>query len=217
MLTGVLGAVHQTEIRRILSFHIVSQIGYMIMGLGIFTVAALAGSVFYVVHHILVKTNLFLVAGLIRRAGGSFQLEELGGLYQRRLALAALFLIPALSLAGVPPLSGFFAKLALVQAGLDAGQYAIVAVSLIAGLLTLLSMMKIWNEAFWKEAPGTPQVERSGPALWGPSVLLGACTVGIGLAAGPVMAVSLRAAEELINPSAYIGAVLGAKAWAAGL
>jgi multicomponent Na+:H+ antiporter subunit D len=217
MLTGVLGAVHQTEIRRILSFHIVSQIGYMIMGLGIFTVAALAGSVFYVVHHILVKTNLFLVAGLIRRAGGSFQLEELGGLYQRRLALAALFLIPALSLAGVPPLSGFFAKLALVQAGLDAGQYAIVAVSLIAGLLTLLSMMKIWNEAFWKEAPATPQVERSGPALWGPSVLLGACTVGIGLAAGPVMAVSLRAAEELINPSAYIGAVLGAKAWAAGL
>jgi multicomponent Na+:H+ antiporter subunit D len=78
-------------------------------------------------------------------------------------------------------------------------------------------MMKIWNEAFWKEAPGTPQVERSGPALWGPSVLLGACTVGIGLAAGPVMTVSLRAAEELINPSAYIGAVLGAKAWAAGL
>jgi multicomponent Na+:H+ antiporter subunit D len=215
MITGVLGAVHQTEIRRILSFHIVSQIGYMIMGLGIFTVAALAGSLFYVVHHILVKTNLFLVAGLIRLAGGSFELDKLGGLYQRRIALAALFLIPALSLAGVPPLSGFFAKLALVQAGLDAGQYVIVAVSLVVGLLTLLSMTKIWNEAFWKEEPATPQHETGGAAPWLPSLLLGGCTVAVGLAAGPVMAVSLRAAEELIYPSAYINAVLGAKACAA--
>jgi multicomponent Na+:H+ antiporter subunit D len=217
MITGVLGAVHQNEIRRILSFHIVSQIGYMIMGLGIFTTAALAGSVFYVVHHILVKTNLFLIAGLIERAGGSFELKKLGGLYERRIALSVLFLIPALSLAGMPPLSGFFAKLSLAKAGLDAGQYVIVAVSLLVGLITLLSMMKIWTEAFWKEAPDGERLNRERASLWAPATMLAVCTVAIGLGAGPLMEVSTRAAEQLIDPSVYVAAVLRGKPWFAGL
>ncbi len=164
MLTGVLGAAAQHEFRRILSFHIISQIGYMIMGLGLAGVTAspqlatlaLAGSVFYIAHHIIVKTNLFLVSGVVRRVCGSFELKDLGGLYRSSPGLAILFLIPALSLAGVPPLSGFFAKLSLVQAGLGIGQYAIVAVALVVGLLTLFSMTKIWAEAFWKPQPAAP-------------------------------------------------------------
>jgi multicomponent Na+:H+ antiporter subunit D len=152
MLTGVLGAVAQNEFRRILSFHIVSQIGYMIMGLGLCTRLALAGSVFYIVHHIIMKTNLFLVSGVAYRLRGTFELKDLGGLYQAHPLLALLFLIPALSLAGMPPLSGFFAKLVLLQAGLEMGQYVIVAVALAVGLLTLVSMTKIWAEAFWKPA-----------------------------------------------------------------
>src|SRR5262245_27330061 len=109
MLTGVLGAMAQNEFRRILSFHIVSQIGYMIMGLGLFTRLALAGSVFYIVHHIIVKTNLFLVSGVTYRLRGTFELKDLGGLYHAHPLLALLFLIPALLLAGMPALSGFLA------------------------------------------------------------------------------------------------------------
>ncbi|MGH9349319.1 MAG: Na+/H+ antiporter subunit D [Vicinamibacterales bacterium] len=213
MITGVLGAMAQGEVRRILSFHIVSQIGYMVMGLALFTPLAVAGSIFYVFHHIIVKTNLFLVAGLIRRAGGSFDLGNLGGLYGRVPWLAMLFLVPALSLAGVPPLSGFFAKLALVQAALAGEQYLIAAVALVVGLLTLFSMMKIWNEAFWKPAPGTPPaavatVGTGAAALVGPSVALAMMTVVIGLGAEPAFRLALDAAHQLLDPRVYIAAVL---------
>jgi multicomponent Na+:H+ antiporter subunit D len=221
MITGVLGAVAQSEIRRILSFHIISQIGYMVMGLALFSPLGLAGSIFYVIHHIVVKTNLFLIAGIIRRTAGSYDLKVLGGLYRSHPWLAVLFLIPAMSLAGLPPLSGFFAKLALIQAGLGLDQYAIVAVALLVGLLTLFSMMKIWNEAFWKmpEATGTaadvPEPVPAPPlagaervSLLVPAVGLALVTLTIGVGAESVFQLSLRAAEQLLDGREYIAAVL---------
>jgi multicomponent Na+:H+ antiporter subunit D len=213
MIAGVLGAVAQTEIRRILSFHIVSQVGYMVMGLALYTPLALAGAVFYILHHIVVKTNLFLVGGLIRRAGGSFDLGSLGGLYMSRPVLALLFAIPAASLAGLPPLSGFWAKLLVIQAALNAGAYVAVAVALAVGALTLLSMSKIWLQAFWKAAPGpapTPPA-RGVVALAAPAVLLAAVTVALGLWATPLLALAERAAADLLNPDAYVTAVMGAR------
>jgi multicomponent Na+:H+ antiporter subunit D len=213
MVTGVLGALAQTDMRRILSFHIVSQIGYMVMGLAILTPLALAGSVFYVIHHIVVKTNLFLVAGIVRRVGGSTALAPLGGLYASQPLLAVLFFVPAMSLAGVPPLSGFFAKLALIRAGLDAGHYVLVAVALVVGLMTLLSMTKIWNETFWKPRPG-PRPADAGPTrrdrvlLVIPVGALAAVTVAIGLGAGPVFALAMRTADQLLDGREYIAAVM---------
>ena len=222
MVFGVLGAVVQNEFRRILSFHIVSQIGYMIMGLGLFTLNAVAGSIFYIVHHIIVKTNLFLVSGVTRRLAGTYELKKLGGLYSLYPGLAVLFLVPALSLAGIPPLSGFFAKFSLVRAGLESEQYWIVAAALGVSLLTLFSMIKIWNEAFWKADPKvaseSPGSETEGKAIrrgkgrpWGtlvPIGLLALITVCIGLAAQPVFDLALGAAEQLMNPEIYIQAVL---------
>ena len=121
MLTGVLGAAAQNEFRRILSFHIVSQIGYMVMGLALFSPLALAGSIFYIIHHIIVKTNLFLISGVVNHLRGTYQLKNLGGLYKVYPMLGLLFLIPAFSLAGIPPLSGFWAKFVLIKAGLEQG------------------------------------------------------------------------------------------------
>lgn len=108
MLTGVLGAAAQNEWRRILSFHIVSQIGYMVMGLALGTRLGLVGAVFYLVHHIVVKANLFLIAGVARHLVGSMELKRSGGLYVAAPWLAILFFIPAFSLAGFPrsPASG---------------------------------------------------------------------------------------------------------------
>src|SRR5574338_760641 len=153
MVIGVLGAVAQKEFRRVLSFLIISHIGYMIMGLGIFTPLALAGSVFYIAHHIIAKTNLFLVSGVVERLGGTPELKKLGGLYKAQPVLALLFLVPAMSLVGIPPLSGFVAKLSLVRAGLETRQYVLVAIALGVSIFTLLSMLKLWTEAFWKLAP----------------------------------------------------------------
>ena len=214
MATGVLGAAAQLEFRRVLSFHIVSQIGYMILGLGLFTPLGLAGTVFYLLHHIVVKTNLFLVGGIVKRLGGTLDLAGLGGLYRRRPALALLFLVPAFSLAGIPPLSGFWGKLVLVKAGLDAGHYAVTAVALAVSLLTLFSMTKLWNEAFWKEPPEGRAVSAA-PVPWtllGPVVALAAITVGVGLGAGSVFDLASRAAAQLADPAQYVRAVLGPEA-----
>ncbi len=202
MVTGVLGAVAQTEFRRLLSFHIISQIGYLLMGLGLFTPVALAGTIFFMVHVILAKSALFLVSGIVYRLQGSYDLKKLGGLYRSQPVLAVLFLFPALSLAGLPPLSGFFAKLSLIWAGLEAGQYGIVAVALGVGLLTLFSMMKIWDQAFWKPAmedDSTKSSQSSSWALWLPTVALAGLTVLLGFAAGPLFALSRQAAEQLLG------------------
>jgi multicomponent Na+:H+ antiporter subunit D len=221
MLAGVMGAAVQSEMRRILSFHIVSQIGYMAMGLALcgltadrnLRIYALAATVFYIVHHIIVKTNLFLIAGMAARIEGSYELKKIGGLYRSRPWLALLFLVPALSLAGVPPLSGFFAKLGLVRAGLLTEHYAIVAVALFVGLLTMYSMTKIWAEAFWKESPGgaaaPAKQARLSPLMTAPAAALAVVTVLIGLAAQPVFEFALAAAEQLASPADYIQAVRG--------
>jgi multicomponent Na+:H+ antiporter subunit D len=220
MLTGVLGAVAQNEVRRILSFHIISQIGYMIMGLALYSPLALSGAVFYIFHHVVVKTNLFLVAGVMERACGTGDLDRQGGLYRRMPLLAVLFIAPAMSLAGLPPLSGFFAKLSLLQAGLADDQYWLVGMALFVSLLTLYSMTKIWTLGFWKPDPADQAAETTGssPAIpvtgkshWAawylPMVLLALVTLMIGFGAGQFFPVALEAGQELFNPSAYIEAV----------
>jgi multicomponent Na+:H+ antiporter subunit D len=220
MLTGVLGAAAQNELRRILSFHIISQIGYMILGLALFTPLGILGGVFYVVHHIIVKANLFFVAGVANRLGGSFELKSLGGLYRDHPLLAVLFFVPAFSLAGFPPLSGFWAKLLLIQASLAVEDYVIAGVALLVGLLTIYSMTKIWVNAFWKARPeeaGEPPPPLSGRQYWllmGPIAALAAMTLTIGLYVEPFYALAERATEELMDPSAYVAAVLGPEALA---
>lgn len=222
MLTGVLGAVVQFDFRRLLSFHIVSQIGYMVMGLALFTQLALAGTVFYLFHHIIVKSNLFLISGITRRFGGSFQLKKLGGFYAAMPWLAILFFIPAMSLGGIPPLSGFFAKFAVVKASLAGdtafGGWAVAAgvVALAVGLLTLFSMTKIWSEVFWKAVPegGKEPVPESVPfheraLLFAPVVALAVLTLAIGFFPQFFFDFADRAAAQLLNPENYIQAVLG--------
>ncbi|NOK62204.1 MAG: Na+/H+ antiporter subunit D [Chloroflexi bacterium AL-W] len=215
MITGVLGAVAQYEMRRLLSFHIVSQIGYLLMGLGLFTQLALGGAVFFMVHVILAKTALFLVSGIVKQLRGTYELTELGGLYRLTPWLAILFIIPALSLAGIPPLSGFWAKFALVNAGLNAQSYLIVGVSLAVGLLTLFSMTKIWAEAFWKEVAPEETTAALRPlprnvyaSLIVPTAIVGLLTIIMGLGAEPAFALSMQAADQLLNPDLYIQAVL---------
>jgi multicomponent Na+:H+ antiporter subunit D len=222
MITGVLGAVAQDEFRRILAFHIVSQIGYMLMGLGLFTTLGLAGGIFYIIHHIVAKTNLFLCSGLANRLKGSYELKRLGGLYHAYPAVSAMFMISALALAGIPPFSGFFAKLALVRAGVAIDQYLIVAAAAVVSVLTLFSMVKIWNEAFWKPQPqeyaavapdagANPISMTTRPmlTLLLPVASLALLSIIIGFGAGFVFDLSYEAAEQLLDPSLYVNAVLG--------
>ncbi|MBG0844460.1 Na+/H+ antiporter subunit D [Pseudomonas chengduensis] len=213
MLVGVLGAAAQTEVRRILSFHIVSQVGYMILGLALATPLALAGAVFYLIHHIVVKANLFFIGGLAARICGSERLADMGGLYKRMPWLALLFAIPALSLAGIPPLSGFWAKFLLVKASLDAAAWWAAGIALLTGVFTLLSMNKIWNEAFLKPHPGGEEALQTVTgirAAWLGMSALALLTVLIGLGAGPLIDYAVAAAAQLAAPQAYLQPFTGA-------
>lgn len=213
MLVGVLGAIAQSDVKRILSFHIVSQIGYMVFGLALSTLAGLAATVFYVIHHIVVKTSLFLVGGLVEVEHGTGQLHRLGGLVHRRGFVAALFLVPALSLAGLPPFSGFIGKLGLVQAGFAADAALVTAISLLVSLLTLFSMTKIWGGVFW----GTPEdaEDATAPTVAPPRLMVAATaatvalSLAIAVAAGPIYDLAEQAAADLLDPAGYRTAVLG--------
>ncbi len=212
MVTGVFGAAAQMDFRRLLSFHIISQIGYLLMGLGLFSQAALAASIYFMVHVILAKTSLFLVAGIVEKMEGSLHLKELGGIYSQRFGVALLFLLPALSLAGLPPLSGFFAKLALVTAGFKLQQYLFVAVGLAVSLMTLYSMTKVWNEAFWKEKKNQTAPNTHHPVsawLWVPTTALVLLSVLAGLLAEPLYQLAGQAAAQLVDRAGYIQAILG--------
>jgi multicomponent Na+:H+ antiporter subunit D len=206
MLCGVLGAASRGRVRDILSFHIISQIGYMVVGVALLGHAALAAAIFYVVHHIVVKTNLFLIAGQVEGLGG---VDRLGGIAKRAPWLGVLFLIPALSLAGIPPLSGFWAKFSLIRASLDAGAVALAAVALLTGILTLFSMAKIWAGAFWKEIPDAAPAFRIRASSLVPIVAMAAVTLALGLQAQPLFTLAETAATQLAEPAAYIRAVLG--------
>lgn len=219
MVTGVLGAVTQNEFRRLLSFHIVSQIGYMLMGLGLFSPLALAGSILHIIHNMLSKTNLFLISGVVYRLKGTYQLKKLGGLYRSSPGLSVLFLISAFALAGMPPLSGFWSKLTLVKAGLEASSFAIVATALVVSILTTYSMTKIWNEVFWKKAPATDKREpddtisnesaASRLLLYIPIIAFAGLIVVVGFAAQPFLNLIQEAANQLMDPNNYISSVLG--------
>lgn len=215
MVSGVFGAMSQIEMRRILAFHSVSQVGYMAMGLALAPLSplALAGTVYFVVHHAVVKSNLFLVSGVVRWRHGTADLRKLGGLLDRQPLLALLFFVTAMSLAGIPPLSGFWAKFALVKAGLDVGSYAIVAVALFTGVWTLYSMTKIWSYAFWQKPKQPPELPRNSTLRaeighLAPVALLMVTTIALGLAAGPLLTIAQATAAQLLNPTLYITAVL---------
>lgn len=212
MTVGVLGAASQDQFRRILAFHSISQIGYMVMGLALYSPLALAGAILYMVHHSIVKTNLFLISGLVHWMRGARELKKLGGLYQRFPGVSLLFLVAALSLAGMPPLSGFWAKFTLIQAGLNDGRYLIVATALAVGLMTLYSMTKIWAKAFWKpEPPGTDYPVPTDRIGWmlrlAPIILLVVATTAVGIFIEPIMDVMLQAAGQLLDTTAYLTAV----------
>ncbi|MEM9132473.1 MAG: proton-conducting transporter membrane subunit [Actinomycetota bacterium] len=211
MVIGALGALAQDDMKRILSFHIISQIGYMLMGLGLFSTIGTAGAILFLIHHMPVKTVLFLVGGLVENEEGTSSLKKAGGLAARRPLIAVLFAIPAMSLAGLPPFSGFVAKLAVVSAGIDEASTWVVAAALVAGALTLLSMAKIWLNVFWGSDPDPDAIEEE-PAgnrrtMVFATGLAVAGSLVISLYAGALYDLSRDAAEDLRTPGVYISEV----------
>lgn len=217
-LTGAFGALINKDIRRMLSYLIVCHIGYMLAGLSMLTEVALAGAVFYLVHDIMVKTNLFLVSGLIYRMKCTVNMEKLGGLYEAYPKFSLLVAVILFSMVGIPPLSGFWPKIYLFEATLATDSYVLMAAVVIASFFTLYVIARMWAEVFWKESPSSEADQEDGfmhmlpykkLLLIMPIVLLAAISLYIGLAAENIAVVSRHIARELIDTSPYVNAVLG--------
>ncbi len=211
MALGALGGLSRSTIRQVLGFGIIASVGYMILGLAIGTGAAILGALFYLFQDVLVKAALFLGAGAATRLTGSEQFKASGGIWRARPGFALLFLIPALSLAGVPPLSGFWGKLLLLLAALEDGRWGLAFAVLATGLLILFAMARIWSAVFWAAHPGGADAitARLPAAMLAPIVVLVALIVYAGIDAGPLIAAVEAMAAGLIDPQAYVAAVLG--------
>ncbi|CAM3778732.1 Na+/H+ antiporter subunit D [Isoptericola cucumis] len=211
MVIGILGAVAQNDVKRLLSFTLVSHIGFMIFGVALASEAGTAAAIYYVVHHISVQTALFLVVGLVEWRGGSTSLDKLGGLAKLAPGLALLFFVPALNLAGIPPMSGFLGKVGLLTEGVTNGSglaWALVVGSVVTSLLTLYAVVKAWNKAFWQTAP--PEIEPHVPLprgmVW-PTGALVAFGLLLTVAAGPLYGYAERAASASMDGHSYVDAV----------
>ena len=237
MIVGVMGAIAQNDIKRLMSFTLVSHIGYMIFGVALGSVAGLSGAIFYAVHHILVQTSLFLVVGLVERQAGSAQLRRLGSLLYTAPVIAALYLIPALNLGGIPPLSGFLGKVMLIQAGAEDGSWlawVLIGGAVVTSLLTLYAMMNVWSKGFLRDRADAPEgdvvfarpsnlaareetvasgdrddVGRIPVGMFLSTALLVATSTAITFVAGPMSNITDRAAQSATDLSIYRGAVLG--------
>lgn len=221
MISGGLGAIAQHDFRKILAFSIISQIGYMILGIGLNSTLALTGVIFFIIHSVLVKTNLFLISGIVDNISGTLKLREMGDIYKKFPFVALTFAISAFAMTGVPPLSGFWGKLVLVQAGMAAEEYVVTGIALAVSLMTLLYSTKIWNHVFWKKAPldaapalitNQSELFRRKPMLLTPVIFLTLIIMVISLYAHPLLQLSQKAALQLKNKEYYIQAVLGTKA-----
>ncbi|MCL2464165.1 MAG: Na+/H+ antiporter subunit D [Micrococcales bacterium] len=211
MVVGILGAVAQDDVKRLLSFTLVSHIGFLVFGLALGTDAGWSAAIFYVMHHIIVQTALFLVVGLVEQYGGTLSLSRLGGLARSAPVLAVLFFVPAMNLAGIPPLSGFLGKLGLIEAGVAVGTplaWVVVAGSVLTSLLTLYALIRAWNKAFWQEPPAPLPHRRVPRGMIGATAALVGLSLALTAAAGPLYGYTQRAAVALRERTPYITAVL---------
>ncbi|CAN5721083.1 monovalent cation/H+ antiporter subunit D family protein [soil metagenome] len=228
MLVGAYSTFGEQIIRRALAFQMVTGVGHILIGLALFSKFALAAGVFYMVHHIVTMAALLLTAGAIEQTYGTGRYDRLAGLVRRDRVVAAVFALGLLSLVGLPPSSGFFGKVGLMQAAAEAGgwqQWTFISLIIIAALGTLVALQRMWTGVFWGPdmatyRPDSPDTGRGRPVAltapvrigWriaAPGAALLVVSLALFAAAGAVIPVALRAAEGLVDIGPYVEAVLG--------
>jgi hydrogenase-4 component F len=185
MLLGIILALTQDDLKRLLAYSSVSQMGYVLVGIGLGTYLGCYGGLFHLLNHALYKSLLFMCVGAVIYATGARRISELGGLRNRMPITSACFFLGALAIAGFPPLNGFWSKLTVYLALARAGLWWAAVIAILAGILTMAVMVRAGYRVFWGDwrASGTPELSvREVPALmWAPMVVLAALCVLLGV------------------------------------
>ncbi|WP_420176587.1 proton-conducting transporter membrane subunit [Luteococcus sp. OSA5] len=210
MLLGGLLPLGETDARAVLTVGMISQIGYVLAGLALFTPAGIAAGVFYLVHNMVVKTSLLCSIGAVEMTYGRSPLGQVRGLLSRERVTALVFFAAAVSLVGMPPMSGFVAKFAIVTAAFDAERWLVGGLAIGVSALTLMAMMKIWGSMFLgsvdEEDDDGPRI---GWGLIGPALLLLVVSLVLGLGGQGLMHLGEAVAHNLLEPTDYARAVSG--------
>lgn len=209
MIVGVLGALAQTDFRRMLGYLIISGIGSILAGIAVGGPGGIGGAIFYALHSMLVMTGLYFASGIAMRLGDSASIATLSGLYRRHVGFAALTLMLCFAVSGLPPFSGFWPKVMLVKAALDIGAWWLAAALLLAGFLTTIATGRLFLLAYWRDGTPAAVVETESPpaATLAPLAALTLVALAIGLYPEPLLALIQSAAAGLAEPSAYLQSV----------
>lgn len=210
MLFGVIGALSTNNIKLIIAYNIIPAVGFMLMGIGIFTEVSISGTIYYLVHDMIIKGALFLLVGAISYVAGTSDLRKMGGLIHHYPVLGWMFFVASLVLAGIPPFSGFIGKLLLLRGGLAQEEIMIVIAALVSSLLILFSMIRIFIRSFWGEKRELPYPERkkTGFQMAWPIGILLSLSIALGVGAEWFYPTISSMAEYLMNPEIYIDSVL---------
>ncbi len=212
MILGAFGAIGYSGIRKILAYNVIVSVGFILFGVGVASAASLSGAMYYLVHDMLAKALIFILGGAIIRIAGTDQLADINGLIKYRPWLGWLFLLSALALAGVPPLSGFVGKVMILQGGVERGYYLMAIIGLLSSLLVLYSVLKVFVQSFWGETLLSEGEEHAtGKSALVPGVILSLLIVGLGLGAEWALDYIEVAVHTMLNPGVYIDAVLNVK------
>jgi len=220
IITGAFGTINKRSIRRLISYLIVCHIGYLIAGIGLYTELAMVGVIFYLIHDVIVKSNIIMITGVIQKIRETIDMTRLGGLAKEYPKFSFLTAIAMFSLVGIPPLSGFWPKIQLFGESLKAGQYVLLIALVIASFVTLFVIAKVWMEVFWKESPKplTDEIDHFGAldfwkkfTLLAPIATLSFISLWIGFNAESIYEIAQKTACQLMNPSIYVDAVLHTK------
>ncbi|WP_196259281.1 Na+/H+ antiporter subunit D [Pelagibacterium limicola] len=218
MLLGPLGALAQTNIRRAIGFLVIGGIGALFAGLALGTQHGIGGAVLYATHSILTLTAFYLAAGVVEKMSGTQDIRLMGGIYAANAPLSIVFVVLVFAVAGLPPFLGFWPKLLLVEGGVRAGQWFLVAGLLLNSLLTLMAASRIWAHVFWRNGPEGERSEQPNTMLraltgaekryaLGSTVVLVALIVVLGLFPNWLFTASGMAGFDMLDPTRYIDAV----------
>jgi multicomponent Na+:H+ antiporter subunit D len=215
MILGVMGALAQTDVRRMFGFLVISGVGIMLAGLAVGDQAGISGTILYAVHSMLAMAALYLLAGAMKETGGSFLLTDLGGIYRNSPLLTAVAFLIFLAVAGLPPGSGLWPKAMLAKASIEAGDGWLALAILTSGFLTTVALGRVFVLAFWRDAPGVrAEVDAGNSAAmaWNyvPLIVLTVPIVVLGVFPEQVIRIANLAAAGLIDNTAYIGSVFPA-------